>query len=165
VCATVVVAESPPFCVHRAWMMGIITPFADAASSDLCQQGLSSAGDYWRLGMIFGAIFVERFSLLGVPWTEYSGRGSGSQKCSKVLIQEGFCWRRNSESLHLERRAWCASVSRAAAPASADLPVRPCGIGENFARIVSSSFSLVALRAASSACQAVSDRMCPTSEE
>jgi hypothetical protein len=71
--------------------MGIITPFADAASPIYANSGYPPAGDYWRLGVIFGAIFLGVLLLLGVPWApEYSGRGSGSQKCSKVLIQDGF---------------------------------------------------------------------------
>jgi len=39
-------------------IMGIITPFADAASPIYANSGYLPAGDYWRLGMIFGAIFL-----------------------------------------------------------------------------------------------------------
>jgi di/tricarboxylate transporter len=35
--------------------MGIITPFADAASPIYANSGYLLAEDYWRLGAIFGA--------------------------------------------------------------------------------------------------------------
>jgi len=49
-------------------IMGIITPFADAASPIYANSGYLPAGDYWRLGTIFGAIFLGVLLLLGVPW-------------------------------------------------------------------------------------------------
>jgi L-tartrate/succinate antiporter len=39
-------------------IMGIITPFADAASTIYANSGYLPAGDCWRLGVIFGAIFL-----------------------------------------------------------------------------------------------------------
>jgi L-tartrate/succinate antiporter len=49
-------------------IMGIITPFADVASPIYANSGYLPAGDHWRLGMIFAAIFLGVLLLLGVPW-------------------------------------------------------------------------------------------------
>jgi L-tartrate/succinate antiporter len=49
-------------------IMGIITPFADAASPIYANSGYLPAKDYWRLGTIFGAIFLIAFLSIGVPW-------------------------------------------------------------------------------------------------
>jgi L-tartrate/succinate antiporter len=49
-------------------IMGIITPFADAASPIYANSGFLPAKDYWRLGTIFGAIFLIVFVSIGVPW-------------------------------------------------------------------------------------------------
>ena len=49
-------------------IMGIITPFADAASPIYANSGYIAAKDYWRLGAIFGAIFLFIFLAIGVPW-------------------------------------------------------------------------------------------------
>jgi len=49
-------------------IMGIITPFADAASPIYANSGYIPAKDYWRLGAIFGAIFLIVFLAIGVPW-------------------------------------------------------------------------------------------------
>jgi L-tartrate/succinate antiporter len=48
--------------------MGIITPFADAASPIYANSGYLPAKDYWRLGTIFGAIYLIVFLSIGVPW-------------------------------------------------------------------------------------------------
>jgi len=49
-------------------IMGVITPFADAASPIYANSGYLPAKDYWRLGTIFGAIFLGLFLCIGVPW-------------------------------------------------------------------------------------------------
>ena len=49
-------------------IMGIITPFADAASPIYANSGYLPAKDYWRLGTIFGALFLIFFLAAGVPW-------------------------------------------------------------------------------------------------
>ena len=49
-------------------IMGIITPFADAASPIYANSGYIPSQDYWRLGTIFGAIFLAVFLAIAVPW-------------------------------------------------------------------------------------------------
>src|ERR1700739_3932560 len=49
-------------------IMGVITPFADAASPIYANSGYLPAKDYWRLGAIFGAVFLVLFLMLGIPW-------------------------------------------------------------------------------------------------
>lgn len=49
-------------------IMGVITPFADAASPIYANSGYLPSKDYWRLGTTFGAIFLMLFLGIGVPW-------------------------------------------------------------------------------------------------
>jgi L-tartrate/succinate antiporter len=49
-------------------IMGIITPFADAASPIYANSGYLPPKDYWRLGTIFGAIFLISFLAVAAPW-------------------------------------------------------------------------------------------------
>lgn len=49
-------------------IMGVITPFADAASPIYANSGYLPPKDYWRLGTIFGALFLLLFLGIGVPW-------------------------------------------------------------------------------------------------
>ena len=49
-------------------IMGVITPFADAASPIYANSGYLPAKDYWRLGTIFGAVYLIVFLAIGVPW-------------------------------------------------------------------------------------------------
>jgi len=49
-------------------IMGVLTPFADATSPIYANSGYLPARDYWRLGAIFGAIFLIVFLAIGVPW-------------------------------------------------------------------------------------------------
>jgi L-tartrate/succinate antiporter len=49
-------------------IMGIITPFATGPSPVYYGSGYLPSGDYWRLGAIFGLIFMGAFLLICVPW-------------------------------------------------------------------------------------------------
>ena len=49
-------------------IMGVITPFASAANPIYANSGYLPPKDYWRLGTIFGAIFLTLFLCIAVPW-------------------------------------------------------------------------------------------------
>jgi len=49
-------------------IMGVITPFATGPSPVYYGSGYLPAGDFWRLGAIFGLIFMGAFLVVGVPW-------------------------------------------------------------------------------------------------
>jgi L-tartrate/succinate antiporter len=49
-------------------IMGILTPYASGPSPVYYGSGFLPSADYWRLGSIFGAIFLAAFLLVGVPW-------------------------------------------------------------------------------------------------
>ncbi len=49
-------------------IMGILTPFATGPSPVYYGSGYLPARDYWRLGAIFGVIFIGAYLLIGVPW-------------------------------------------------------------------------------------------------
>jgi L-tartrate/succinate antiporter len=49
-------------------IMGIITPFATGPSPVYYGSGYLPSKDYWRLGGIFGVIFLAVFLVIGVPW-------------------------------------------------------------------------------------------------
>jgi L-tartrate/succinate antiporter len=50
-------------------MMGILTPYATGPSPIYYNSGYLPSSDYWRLGMIFGAVFLLALLVIGVPWT------------------------------------------------------------------------------------------------
>jgi L-tartrate/succinate antiporter len=49
-------------------IMGILTPYATGPSPVYYGSGYLPAADYWRLGAIFGVIFLIAFLAIGVPW-------------------------------------------------------------------------------------------------
>ncbi len=49
-------------------IMGVLTPYATGPSPVYYGSGYLPAGDYWRLGAIFGVIFFAAFLVIGVPW-------------------------------------------------------------------------------------------------
>ncbi len=49
-------------------IMGILTPYATGPSPVYYGSGYLPAKDYWRLGAIFGVIFIGAYLLIGVPW-------------------------------------------------------------------------------------------------
>jgi L-tartrate/succinate antiporter len=49
-------------------IMGILTPYATGPSPIYYGSGYIPSRDYWRLGLIFGAIFIAALVVIGVPW-------------------------------------------------------------------------------------------------
>jgi L-tartrate/succinate antiporter len=49
-------------------IMGIITPYATGPSPVYYGSGYLPSADYWRLGAIFGVIFIAALLAVGVPW-------------------------------------------------------------------------------------------------
>jgi L-tartrate/succinate antiporter len=54
-------------------IMGIITPYGTGPSPVYYGSGYLPAADYWRLGAIFGLIFLAAFMLITVPWVLAGG--------------------------------------------------------------------------------------------
>jgi L-tartrate/succinate antiporter len=52
---------------YQLGIMGIITSFADAASPIYANSGYLPSKNYWRLGTIFGAIYLVLFLAIRVP--------------------------------------------------------------------------------------------------
>lgn len=49
-------------------LMGIITPYGTGPSPVYYGSGYLPSADYWRLGSIFGALFLITLLVLGAPW-------------------------------------------------------------------------------------------------
>ena len=49
-------------------IMGVISPYATGPSPVYYGSGYLPAGDYWRLGAIFGVIFLAALLAIGTPW-------------------------------------------------------------------------------------------------
>lgn len=49
-------------------IMGILTPYATGPSPVYYGSGYIPSGDYWRLGAIFGLIFLIAMVAVGIPW-------------------------------------------------------------------------------------------------
>lgn len=54
-------------------IMGILTPFATGPSPVYYGSGYLPAKDFWKLGAVFGVIFIAAFVLLGLPWMKMMG--------------------------------------------------------------------------------------------
>jgi L-tartrate/succinate antiporter len=54
-------------------IMGILTPYATGPSPVYYGSGYLPSGDYWKLGAIFGVIFIAAFVLIGLPWMKMIG--------------------------------------------------------------------------------------------
>jgi L-tartrate/succinate antiporter len=50
-------------------IMGVITPYGCGPSPIFYGSGYLPSGDFWRLGTIFGVIFLAAFLLITVPWS------------------------------------------------------------------------------------------------
>jgi L-tartrate/succinate antiporter len=49
-------------------IMGILTPYATGPSPVYYGSGYLPSKDYWRMGAIFGVIYIAAYLLIGVPW-------------------------------------------------------------------------------------------------
>ncbi|MGO9380456.1 MAG: DASS family sodium-coupled anion symporter [Dissulfurispiraceae bacterium] len=58
------------FC-YSLGIMGIITPFATGPSPIYYGSGYVSGKDFWRLGLIFGAIYLVVFLVIGYPYLKW----------------------------------------------------------------------------------------------
>ena len=50
-------------------LMGILTPYATGPSPIYQGSGYLPPADFWRLGLIFGGLFLLVLLAVGVPWT------------------------------------------------------------------------------------------------
>ena len=60
-----------PFALLLAYslgIMGVITPYATGPAPVYFASGFIPRADFWRLGLIFGAIYLGALLLIGVPW-------------------------------------------------------------------------------------------------
>jgi len=49
-------------------IMGVLTPYATGPSPVYYGSGYLPGADYWRLGAIFGALFLLVMLVVGIPW-------------------------------------------------------------------------------------------------
>lgn len=54
-------------------IMGILTPYATGPSPVYYGSGYLPAKDFWRLGAVFGAIFIVLFLVVTLPWLALAG--------------------------------------------------------------------------------------------
>jgi L-tartrate/succinate antiporter len=48
--------------------MGILTPYATGPSPVYYGSGYLPSKDYWRLGAIFGVLYIAVLLVVGLPW-------------------------------------------------------------------------------------------------
>ncbi len=54
--------------VFSLGLMGVLTPYACGPSAVYYESGYLPRGDFWRLGLIFGAIFLAALLAIGIPY-------------------------------------------------------------------------------------------------
>ncbi len=54
-------------------LMGILTPYATGPSPVYYGSGYLPTADFWKLGAIFGVLFIVVFLLVGLPWMNMVG--------------------------------------------------------------------------------------------
>jgi citrate:succinate antiporter/L-tartrate/succinate antiporter len=55
-------------CVYSLGLMGIISPYATGPSPIYYGSGYITRTDYWKLGLIFGIVFVAALLIIGIPY-------------------------------------------------------------------------------------------------
>jgi L-tartrate/succinate antiporter len=63
------VAQFTLLLVFTLGLMGILTPYATGPSPVYYGSGYIDGRDFWRLGAIFGVIYIAALIVIGVPWT------------------------------------------------------------------------------------------------
>jgi L-tartrate/succinate antiporter len=54
--------------VYSLGLMGVLTPYACGPSAVYYESGYLPRGDFWRLGLIFGGVFLAALLIVGVPY-------------------------------------------------------------------------------------------------
>jgi di/tricarboxylate transporter len=54
--------------VFTLGIMGILTPYATGPAPVYYACGFITRRDFWKLGLLFGLIFLGTLLLVGVPW-------------------------------------------------------------------------------------------------
>ena len=54
-------------------IMGVLTPFATGPSPVYYGSGYLPSKDYWKMGGIFGLLFIVVFLVVGLPWLALIG--------------------------------------------------------------------------------------------
>jgi L-tartrate/succinate antiporter len=49
-------------------IMSVVSPYASGVNPVYCGSGYLPARDFWRLGGIFGLIFITVFLAVSIPW-------------------------------------------------------------------------------------------------
>ena len=49
-------------------IMGVITPYATGPAPVYFASGFIARADFWRLGLIYGVVYLGALLLIGVPW-------------------------------------------------------------------------------------------------
>lgn len=55
-------------CVYSLGLMGVITPYATGPAPVYYGSGYISRTDFWKLGLIFGVIFLVALLVIGIPY-------------------------------------------------------------------------------------------------
>jgi L-tartrate/succinate antiporter len=56
-------------------LMGVLTPYATGPAPLYYGCGLIARRDFWRLGLIFGVLFLAALLGIGIPWLQLVARG------------------------------------------------------------------------------------------
>jgi citrate:succinate antiporter len=55
-------------CVYSLGLMGVISPYATGPAPIYFTSGYIARGQFWKLGLIFGALFFVALIAIGTPW-------------------------------------------------------------------------------------------------